>query len=186
VLAAIKQRDFGQSKYLLSQLRERTRADAAASRLVRMLDAEMWLAQGDGARALNALRPADGRGGAPGGANAAGRAELFLTVQAQQAGDLAAAAQSLQAWVAERPLDAGAWQWLATTRAAQGRVLSAIHAQAEMNVAQMDFPAALTRFKAAQDMVRKGQSGVDHIEASIIDTRTRQIEALVREQAKER
>ena len=186
VLAAIKQRDFGQSKYLLSQLRERTRADAAASRLVRMLEAEMWLAQGDGARALSALRPADGRGGAPGGANAAGRAELFLTVQAQQAGDLAAAAQSLQAWVAERPLDAGAWQWLATTRAAQGRVLSAIHAQAEMNVAQMDFPAALTRFKAAQNMVRQGQAGVDHIEASIIDTRTRQIEALVREQAKER
>ena len=185
-LAAIKQRDFVQALSLLSQLRERTRSDAAASRLVRMLDAEMWLAQGDGPRALQALRSAAARGGAVASGQPTSRAELFLTAQAQQSGDTAAVAQSLQAWVAEHPLDASAWQWLATTHAAQGRVVSAIHAQAEMNVAQMDLPAALTRYKAAQNMVRQGQAGVDHIEASIIDTRTRQIEALVREQTQER
>jgi len=185
-LAAIKQRDFVQSKNLLSQLRERTRADAAASRLVRMLDAEMWLAQGDGQRALQALRSGPTPATARAGGLATSRAELFLAAQAQQSGDTAAVAQSLQAWVAEHPLDAGAWQWLATTHAAQGRVVSAIRAQAEMNVAQMDLPAALIRYKAAQNMVRQGQAGVDHIEASIIDTRTRQIEALVREQTQER
>ena len=55
-----------------------------------------------------------------------------------------------------------------------------------MNVAQLDLAAALTRFKAAQDMVRKGVATVDYIEASIIDTRTRQVEALLREQIPER
>ena len=43
------------------------------------------------------------------------------------------------------------------------------------------------RFKAAQDMARKGGPGTsDHIEASIIDTRARQVESLLREQALER
>jgi len=175
-LSAIKQRDFLQAQSLWKQLRDRVQGDATAARLVRLLGAEMWLAQGDNARALEVLQ----------NAVTSSRAELFLRAQAQQYSHPVAATQSLQAWVAEHPLDAGAWQWLATTYAAQGRVVGAIRAQAEMNVAQMDLPAALTRFKAAQDMVRAGQSGVDHIEASIIDTRTRQVEALVREQALER
>ena len=185
-LAAIKQRDFLQAQSLLSQLRERTHSDAPAARLVRMLAAEMLLAQGDGPRALQALHQAALPTGTGTGRLASSRAELFLAVQAQQTGDTTAAAQNLQAWVAEHPLDAGAWQWLATTHAAQGRVVSAIRAQAEMNVAQMDLAGALTRYKAAQDMVRKGQPGVDHIEASIIDTRARQLEARVREQTPER
>ena len=47
-------------------------------------------------------------------------------------------------------------------------------------------PAALSRFKAAQDWGRKNGAGTDHFEASIVDTRTRQVELLVREQALER
>jgi hypothetical protein len=53
-------------------------------------------------------------------------------------------------------------------------------------VAQLDYTAALDRFKAAQDLVRKGPAGGDYIEASIIDTRARQVESLLREQALER
>jgi hypothetical protein len=57
---------------------------------------------------------------------------------------------------------------------------------AEARAAQLDFTAALDRFKAAQDLVRKGGTGADHIEASIIDSRTRAVESLLREQALER
>lgn len=88
--------------------------------------------------------------------------------------------------MAEHPKDAQAWQLLASIYAAQGRTLSSIRAQAEINVAQLDYPAALARFKTAQDWVRKQGTAVDHFEASIIDTRTRQVEQLVREQALER
>ena len=100
--------------------------------------------------------------------------------------DLLAVSQTLQTWVAEHPKDAQAWQLLASIYAAQGRTLSSIRAQAEINVAQLDYPAALARFKTAQDWVRKQGTAVDHFEASIIDTRTRQVEQLVREQALER
>jgi len=47
----------------------------------------------------------------------------------------------------------------------------------------------LDRLKAAQDMLRGGQAGVAgrnaHIDASIIDSRTRQISNLIREQTRE-
>jgi hypothetical protein len=53
-------------------------------------------------------------------------------------------------------------------------------------VAHLDYAAAIDRFKAAQELVRRGGAGGDHIEASIIDTRTREVESLLREQALER
>ena len=65
-------------------------------------------------------------------------------------------------------------------------MLSALRAEAEGNVAHLDYPGALARLKAAQDMVRGGAAVGDHFGASILDTRTRQVELLVREQALER
>jgi len=56
----------------------------------------------------------------------------------------------------------------------------------------MDYAGALDRFKAAQELLRQGRAGngvgaaVDHIEASIIDTRKRQVELLLKEQALDR
>jgi hypothetical protein len=44
----------------------------------------------------------------------------------------------------------------------------------------------MDRFRAAQDLARRGTSRDDHIEASIIDTRTREVASLLREQAAER
>ena len=130
------------------------------------------------------------------------RAELFLTAQAhlqlstagpvaaapgtRPANSLAAITQQLQTWVAGHPRDAQAWQLLSSTYAAEGRTLSSIRAQAEVNVAQLDYPAALSRFKTAQEWARKGGAGTDHFEASIVDTRTRQVESTIREQTLER
>jgi predicted Zn-dependent protease len=116
---------------------------------------------------------------------------LFLRVQAQlqtraQSRQMAETAQQLQTWLADHPRDAQAWQLLSSAYAAQGRTLGAIRAEAEVNVAQLDYAAALIRLKAAQELIGKGGAAVDHIEASIVDTRARQIEQLLRENPVER
>ena len=79
-----------------------------------------------------------------------------------------------------------AWQALAAANTAAGRPVAAVRAEAEVNVAQLDYAAALTRFKAAQDLARKSRLPADHIDASIVDTRARQMESLLGEQALER
>ncbi len=94
--------------------------------------------------------------------------------------------QRLQTWVAEHPRDAQAWQLLAAAYHAQGLKLRAIRAEAEAQVAQLDYQAALDRFKAAQDVARSAGAAGDHIEASIIDARARAVASLLREQALER
>jgi predicted Zn-dependent protease len=101
-----------------------------------------------------------------------------------QAGQAQAAAERLQTWVATHPRDATAWQLLSTAYAAEHQPLRAVRADAEAHAAQLDYAAALDRFKAAQEMVRR--SGGDYIEASIIDTRARQVESALREQSLER
>ena len=198
-LAAIKLRDFQEAQTLWTRLTDNVQKDAPASRLARLLGVELKLAQTDGAGALRLLQA---------GENATAktsRAELFLAAQAQlqlstappsgeastrppasTSSTLVTTTQALQTWVANHPNDAQAWQLLSSSYAAEGRTLSSIRAQAEVNVAQLDYPAALSRFKTAQEWARKGGAGTDHFEASIVDTRTRQVESLLREQALER
>ena len=89
--------------------------------------------------------------------------------------------------MALHPRDAQAWQLLARAHAAQGQQLRAIRAEEEAQVAHLDYEAALDRFKAAQDLARRGaRAPGDHVEASIIDSRARQVESLLREQALQR
>jgi predicted Zn-dependent protease len=81
-----------------------------------------------------------------------------------------------------------AWQWLASIQAAQGKGLRALRAEAEARVAHLDYVGAIDRLKAAQNQIRASgaaSTSADHIDASIIDTRLRQIEALLKEQALE-
>lgn len=99
------------------------------------------------------------------------------------------AASTLQAWAVTHPHDATAWQLLGRADAAQGHVLRGIRAEAEAQVALLDYSAAMDRLRAAQGMMRDAAArgaAVDHIEASIIDTRARQVQSLLREQALER
>ena len=94
----------------------------------------------------------------------------------------------LRDWVAANPRDATAWRVLGNLYGAQNDTLRAVRADAEANVAILDYPAARDRFKAAQELVRKsGASGapIDHYEASIIDTRARAVDVLVKQQAEE-
>jgi predicted Zn-dependent protease len=181
-LAAAKLRDAAQALILLKRLNTAVNNDPAAKRLAILLAAEIQLMQGKPAQALVEMQSAAISAGAMAPES---RAALFLRSQAAtQSG--APQSQGLQDWVAAHPRDAQAWQLLAQAYAAQGRVISGIRAEAEANAAHLDYAAALARLRSAQDQIRADSKGVDHIEASIVDTRARQIEVLAREQALER
>jgi predicted Zn-dependent protease len=171
--ANAKLRDYPAATKLAAQLSALVAQDAPAAREAALLAAEIGLEAGDASKAL-AL---------PAGA---GRPELLLASQARIArGRAGEAASTLQTWVALHPRDAQAWQLLSRAYATQGQQLRSIRADAEAQVAHLDYAAALDRLKAAQDLARQGSRG-DYIEASIIDTRTREVASLLREQTLER
>jgi predicted Zn-dependent protease len=178
-LASARQRDFPKARNLAAKLATLTAANAPAARLANLLMAEIEWNAGNAQRTVALL-----------GDNLLARPELLLASQARtQTGQASDIAQRLQTWVAQHPRDATAWQLLGSAYAAQGQSLRALRAEAEARVAQLDYAAARDRFKAAQEMVRRGEAGKspgDHIEVSIIDTRLRQVESTLREQALER
>jgi predicted Zn-dependent protease len=109
------------------------------------------------------------------------------TPDAASANLLAKATANLQRWVLEQPLDAQAWQTLATAFSAQGRPLASLRAEGEAQLARWDIGAAVDRFRAAQDAARKLPTHMsDHIELSIVDARLRYAQGLLREQLLER
>jgi predicted Zn-dependent protease len=120
---------------------------------------------------------------------ATSRAQVLVQARALLAvGRAAEVSDKLQTWVVTHPKDAMAWQLLADAWGRQSQLSRAVRAEAESRFAQLDYPAALDRLRAAQELLRRGQGGTGqnmHIEASIIDTRTRQVAALIREQALE-
>ncbi len=112
------------------------------------------------------------------------RAALLLQSRALlAAGKPKDVASRLSSWVADHPKDAAAWRLLAVAYGNQNLTARAIRADAEAQVAQLDYPAALDRLRAAQAMLRSNPASGDFIDASIIDTRARQVDSLVREQA---
>jgi len=179
--AASELRDFSQARALTARLVVRVADDKAAARLARLLSAEIELKASAAPRALALLN-----------INAKDRPELLLAAQATI--DIHASQQMvmpLRDWMLTHPHDGTAWRMLANLYGAQNDMLRAIRADAEANVAQLDYAAARDRLKAAQDLVRRGEDGkgsvaVDHYEASIIDTRTREVDALVKQQAEEK
>jgi predicted Zn-dependent protease len=181
-LASHQLRDTAVAQALADRLRTGVQADAKAWRQAQLLVAEIAAASQDGERATAALAaiPQAQRG----------RPEMLQSAQLQiRNGQAAQAAAALRARVALEPRDATAWQMLSSAYAGQGQTLRAIRAEAEQQVARLDYTGALDRFKAAQNFARTpppGAGPIDHIEASIIDTRTRQLESLVKEQALER
>ena len=217
-LAAMRLRDWPSAALLQTRLAELIRGAAAradstranprqpderAARLARLLAVELALAGDDAGRAVllldvkNALAVpvlptgSDSAAAVPAFQSppALGRPELVLASQALvRTGQASTAAQQLQTWVANHPRDAQAWQLLSSAYAAQGQSLRAIRADAEAQVAHLDYAGALDRFKAGQDLARdmSRRGAADHIEASIIDTRARQTALLLREQAVER
>ena len=175
-LASSRLREPQAAAIWAAKLTDVVRNDDGGTRISRLLAAEIALDGGNAGEAADLV-----------GIVAERRPELMLGSQARlRAGRAAEVSQRLQTWVAVHPRDASAWQLLASAYAAQGLTLRSIRAEAEAQVANLDYAAAVDRFKAAQDLVRKNGTGGDHIEASIIDTRSRQVESMLREQTLER
>jgi predicted Zn-dependent protease len=176
-LASAQLRDSPAAARFAAQLAPLTAADPQAARLTRLLAAELAMLAGDAPRAASLVDAKSER-----------RPEVMLLSQARvQSGHAVEAASRLQTWVALHPRDAQAWQILGAAYTAQGQTLRAIRAEAEAQVAHLDLQAAMDRFRAGQELARKGAvSKEDHIEASIIDTRARAVESLLREQTLKR
>ena len=94
-------------------------------------------------------------------------------------GALQQCVESLQTWVAERPRDVLAWTLLAQCAEPLGQRLRAIRAEAEVHAAQGDLLGAIDRLRAGQKLSRSGR--MDFVEASIIDSRLRELETERRE-----
>jgi predicted Zn-dependent protease len=171
-LGATELHDYKTARAAVQRLITRTAGDPPSARLARLLSAEIELAAGNPQAAAASIHP-----------NAKDRPEMLLAAQVAFATHAPAPMiPPLRDWVALHPLDATAWRTLSGLYGEQGDTLSAIRAEAESNVAILDYAAARDRFRAAQDLLRKGTVKSDEYEASILDTRARAVEALVRQQ----
>jgi len=169
-------RDYAAARRMIAPLRDAVQGDAAALRQVRLLAAEVELDAGQPQAALEQLP-----------AVSAARPELVLRTQAllrlNRGSEMTG---PLQTWLADHPHDATLWQLAASCWQQQNLPLRAIRAEAEAQAARYDYAAAVDRLKAGQDLARKGGAQSDYIDASIIDTRLREVRSLLKEQAAER
>ncbi len=184
-----------------------------SQRVSRMLKAELALSRGEAQTAATAmtalppLPPAPTLGGPTPTAGEGGtwatlpreRAPLLLRSQAALAGatqgrsrgdrsddgSLREVLEALQTWVSEHRDDAAAWLLLAQASDELGLQLRALRAQAEARAAVGDLGAAIDRLRAAQTRSRTASGSADFIEASIIDTRLRELQVLRRQEMDE-
>jgi predicted Zn-dependent protease len=187
-LAAIRLRDAGLARRNLTRLQNLVSTDPQAQSVVSWLQTEIDLSAADLAPLQLRARMSN-LGQSDVTASDLHRPALLLLAQAaitlNQPNELNSVAQSLQTWLSFHPHDPLAWDWLASIYAAQNQVLRSLRAQAEAQAARLDFAGALDRLKAAQDRIRftgSKASSAEHIDASIIDTRLRQIEVLLKNQ----
>ena len=160
--------------------------DAQAERALQLLLAQVRLGAGNAAGALDVLDGIAPATRAAGGSAGAGRPALLLRAQvvlalhranpalAQE--PLRASTESLQTWLADQPQDSAAWELVASTSEALGLKLRSMRAAAEARVLLGDLTGAIDRLRAAQTASRQA-TGADFIEASVIDSRLRQITA---------
>ena len=173
-LAAAQLRDFALSRSLLAALKPRLRDHTEAITAFTLLNTEIDLMEGKVPASaatidMNRLQT---------------RAEVLVQGRALLAAQRPQeVASRLQTWVADRPQDAAAWQLLSAAYTAQGLSVRAVRADAESRFAELDYPAALDRFKAAQGLMRANPAAADYVEGSILDTRARKTESIVKEQA---
>ena len=172
--AAAQLRDFAAARSLLARLKPLTADTARAGQATRLLALEIDLLEGKAPAAAASVDIS----------KAGSRAELLTEAKSLMAANRASdVSQALQTWVTEHPRDAMAWQLLAVAYGQQNQKVRAIRADAESRAAQLDYGAALDRLKAAQALMRSSPGSADYVEGSIIDTRTRQVESIVKEQA---
>ena len=192
-ISLMQLRDMSAASSLLPRLRQAVGDHVSALRLIQLLEVEMAFKENDMPGALRALsavtRLPSSQWQRPELISVAqASARLQSTAPSMDASQLLAKSVSaLQALVLKSPQDAQAWQVLATALAAQGRTLASLRAEGESQMARMDFGAAVDRFRAAQDASRNNSPQMgDHIEASIVDSRLRFAQGILRAQLLER
>jgi predicted Zn-dependent protease len=177
VLAALKSRDFKTAQAYADRLgagMANQLPDSQVRKTLALLQLEIALEAGTAA--LDAAQIDI--------SNTRSRAELLLKSRALlAAGKSKDVASRLSTWVTDHPKDSAAWRLLAEAYGHQNLTARAIRADAEAQAAQLDYPAALDRLRAAQAMLRSNPASGDFVDASIIDTRARQLESLVKERA---
>ena len=188
-MAEMRQRDWVNARRTLVRLEALPFTEPAAQRVVLLFKVELALQSGEAMQAVNLLNTKTSV------ININDRSSRLLLAQSRVATQLPTqgklAADDLVMWVNRMPRDANAWLYLSAAYELQGDTLRAIRAQAEARAAELDYAAALDRFKAAQavayQLAKEGKldrSG--NIEASIVDARLRELERLRREQMLER
>ena len=150
-------------------------SSARAERAVVLMQAQSLLERGAPAKAAEAMKSY---------ASDASRPVLLLSAQIALAEipavtpdnvSLKAHAGELQTWVALHPDDSLAWGALGQTWGRLGLPLRSLRAEAESRYALGDLLGAVDRLRAAQRFARGG-GPVDFIDASVIDSRLRDIE----------
>jgi predicted Zn-dependent protease len=174
-------RDWARADAALRQAQALVReggGDRRGDRALAIIAAESFAARGDGAAALAALAPFASDGSRP---------VMLLAARAAVGAGAAPeaarrAADDLQTWVALHPGDAPAWQALAQVWTKLNQPLRALRGEAEARVALGDLGGAIERLRAGQRLARSGGAAVDHIDASVIDARLREVEGQRRAQ----
>ena len=173
-LAAAQLRDFALSRSLLVALKPHLTPNTEAMRAFSLLNTEIDLME----RTVPASTATTDMGRLQTRAEVLVQGRALLAAQRPKE-----VASRMQTWVADSPKDAAAWDLLSAAYTAQGLSVRAIRADAESRFAMLDYPAALDRFKAAQGLMRSNPAAADYVEGSIIDTRARQTESIIKEQA---
>ena len=187
--AEMKLRNYVEAHQYLNRLSALGGFDFNAQRVVRLLAAELALLAGDAQQAIALLESKTTVVAANDRATRILLAQSRVATRKSAQGKLAAA--DLLSWLSIHPRDATAWLAQASAYELQGDGLRALRAQAEARAMELDYGAAVDRFKAAQTLAHQmGNEGKldrgGHVEASIIDARLRELERLRREQALER
>jgi predicted Zn-dependent protease len=176
-LASTLLREFARADKALGRAGELVRgggrSDARAQRAIALLVAQSALARGDVARANAALQPYAGEPSRP-TALLAAQAALAAPDAAPNDATLRRSAEDLQTRVATQPNDATAWSTLGQIWGRLGQPLRSLRAEGEAQYALGDLPGAIDRLRAGQRLARSS-SGVDFIDASVIDSRLRDI-----------
>ncbi len=175
-LAAARLREAALARQMLAQVKQLSAGQRQIGPAAHWLELEVeeLLGQAERAASMISWSPSPSR------------AELITYSRVLiRAGRGAAVSERLRSWVIAHPRDGSAWALLAQALHQQGRTLAAVRAEAEGRAAELDYQGAVDRITAAQDLLRSGRTDSDaanwHIEASIVDARVRQLQALLRE-----
>ncbi len=179
-LAASQLHEAGAARALLPRLQALAQGDAAAQRQARLLAAEVELAAGDAAPRCGLLAP-----------RRKDRPELLLRAQALLHSPGAQPARPTwrrscrPGWPRTRAMPAPGRRWPACGRRRARGCAPCAPRPRRTRRATTTRPR-WTVSRPAQDLARKSSAAGDLVEASIIDTRLRAVESLLREQAAER